>query len=55
VLSWHSHAAPSVNQRRLALPQAAAEKLMTALEGEFDEARQLDLTHSIVWTARRPR
>jgi ubiquinone/menaquinone biosynthesis C-methylase UbiE len=53
VLSWHSPAAPSANQRRLALPDAPVEDLMTALADAFDDVRQHDLTHSIAWTGRR--
>ena len=55
LLSWHSPAAPSANQRRLALPDAAMADLMTALASVFEDARRHDLTHSIVWTARRSR
>jgi ubiquinone/menaquinone biosynthesis C-methylase UbiE len=53
VLSWHSPRASSANQRRLALPAHAMEDLMAALASAFDDARQYDLTDSVVWTARR--
>jgi ubiquinone/menaquinone biosynthesis C-methylase UbiE len=54
VLSWHSPTAPSANQRRLALPDAAVKDLVAAIVSAFDDARQHDLTHSTAWTARRP-
>lgn len=53
VVSWHSAAAPSSTQRRLALAEDTAERLRDAIAQSFGDVERNELTSSVAWQAQR--